>query len=162
MFAAYGKNTEAGIARRQTSSAEYWAEKREQARRRQEAEYRAQEMERLAQKQARLESAIQRTRSFRAALAEQGLERRFTYSEIEQKAIQLFGCTKTEIRGLRRHREIVLARQFVMYWTVRLTRLSLPQVGRLMGGRDHTTVLSGYRAYRRKRAAMGRTLRPAR
>ena len=33
------------------------------------------------------------------------------------------------------------------------------QIGRWLGGRDHTTILHGKRAYVAKRAAQGRTLR---
>jgi len=87
---------------------------------------------------------------------------RFTYAEIEQRACRVFKVSKTEMHSNRRHRDLVFARQFVMYWATRLTLLSSPQIGKLMGGRDHTTCLHGKRAYREKRAAMGRKLREAR
>lgn len=85
-----------------------------------------------------------------------------TYRDIERRACRLFRTKPSEIHSDRRNREIVFARQFVMYWTARLTKLSLPQVGRLMGGKDHTTILHGKNKYVEKRARMGRYLRAAR
>ena len=55
-----------------------------------------------------------------------------------------------EIMGNRRHRATVLARQEVMYLAKRDTNHSLPVIGRHLGGRDHTTVLHGIRAYAKK------------
>ena len=43
--------------------------------------------------------------------------------------------------GKRRTRTIALPRQVAMYLTRQLTDLSLVEIGRLFGGRDHTTVL---------------------
>ncbi len=85
-----------------------------------------------------------------------------TYAIVERRACDIFGISRAELKGQRRGREIVFARQFVMYWAARLTKLSTPQIGRLMGGRDHTTCLYGKKAYRDKRAYMGRNLRKAR
>ncbi len=73
----------------------------------------------------------------------------------------LFGVTREEIKGHGRGRTVVMARQFVMHWARRRTGMSYPQIGRLLGGKDHTSVLHGVRAYVRKRAAMGRTIRQA-
>lgn len=87
---------------------------------------------------------------------------RFYHSEIERRACRAFGVTRSELQSPRRHKSIVFARQFVMYWSVRLTSHSYPQIGRLIGGRDHTTVIHGCRTYEKKRKAMGRTLRAAR
>lgn len=84
------------------------------------------------------------------------------YSQIEARALRLFRITRAELRSNRRDRDLVFARQFVMYWTARLTQHSLPLIGRLMGGRDHTTILHGRHAYAEKRSRMGRSLRLAR
>jgi chromosomal replication initiation ATPase DnaA len=82
-----------------------------------------------------------------------------SYKRIEARAMKLFKVSRAEILSDRRAKEIVFARQFIVYWTCRLTRRSLPEIGRLMN-RDHTTCMSSKRAYPRKRAKMGRTLRP--
>ena len=45
------------------------------------------------------------------------------------------------LRGQSRGREIVNARQIAMYLIRRMTNLSLVDIGKEFGGRDHTTVL---------------------
>jgi chromosomal replication initiation ATPase DnaA len=87
---------------------------------------------------------------------------RSVFQRIEARACKVFKIRPVALKSNRRNQEIVLARQFVMYWALRLTSLSTVQVGRLMGGRDHTTVLHGKKEYQRKRAKMGRTLRSVR
>lgn len=47
--------------------------------------------------------------------------------------------------GLGRRREIVGKRQLIMWEIHREFGLSFPQIGRLFGGRDHTTALHAYR-----------------
>jgi chromosomal replication initiation ATPase DnaA len=110
----------------------------------------------------RIKEAEGRSRAMAAELRAQGIRFRPTYASLEARACRVFHVKPSQIRSNRRHREIVFARQFVMYWAVRLTKLSLPQIGRLMGGRDHTTVLHGKSIYPEKRAKMGRNLRSAR
>jgi chromosomal replication initiator protein len=52
-----------------------------------------------------------------------------------------FGVLVDDLRSQNRSRPIVQARQIAMYLVRDLTDLSLPKVGELFGGRDHTTVL---------------------
>ncbi len=87
---------------------------------------------------------------------------RHTYLLIEKRICRALRVTKAELRSNRRSRHIVFARQAIMYWSARLTNRSLPELGRLMGGMDHTTILHGKKAYAGKRLAQGRYLRPAR
>ncbi len=56
------------------------------------------------------------------------------------------GVSVEEMRGARRTRHLVQARQ-VAAWLLARTRpeLSLPQIGRLLGGRDHTTIIHAIR-----------------
>lgn len=151
--------------------------------RRREAEMRAEEDKR-AQLEAHLETARKAVEAYREAedrrrreMAAEAQRKRaeyladvsggsrvcvHTYREIERRALKLFRMKKHELHSNRRNRDIVFARQFVMYWTCRLTDRSLPQIGRLMGGLDHTTVHHGRKAYRAKRWEMGRILRPDR
>lgn len=84
---------------------------------------------------------------------------------IQYRALRLFRITLDELHGNSRTRHVVLAKQFVSYWSCRLTGLSLGQIGKRVGGKDHTTILHGCKAYVEKRAArkpQGRYLRPAR
>ncbi|HWV25796.1 MAG TPA: chromosomal replication initiator protein DnaA [Aeromicrobium sp.] len=46
-----------------------------------------------------------------------------------------------ELRSANRSRDLVLARQIAMYLCRELTEMSLPEIGREFGGRDHSTVL---------------------
>lgn len=50
-----------------------------------------------------------------------------------------------DLRGKSRQRQLTLARQVAMYLTRKHTQLSLPEIGRGFGGRDHTTVMSSVR-----------------
>ncbi len=52
-----------------------------------------------------------------------------------------FGVTVDDLRSQNRSRPIVQARQMAMYLVRDFTDLSLPKVGEVFGGRDHTTVL---------------------
>ena len=47
--------------------------------------------------------------------------------------------------GRDRSREVALPRQIAMYLAKELTKKSLPEIGELFGGRDHTTVLHAVR-----------------
>lgn len=72
----------------------------------------------------------------------------------------VFGITRAELTSNRRHKRTCFARQMAYYWIARLTNLSLPQIGGKLGGKDHTSVMAGRKAYVIKRAKMGRYLRP--
>lgn len=84
------------------------------------------------------------------------------YERIERRALLLFGLRRIEILSARRTRILARCRMFICYWTCRRTRLSLPQIGRKMGGRDHTSILHSARRWPELRAAQGRKLRSAR
>jgi len=52
-----------------------------------------------------------------------------------------FGVKSEALCGQRRTRVVVLPRQVAMYLTRQLTELSLQEIGRMFGNRDHSTVL---------------------
>lgn len=64
---------------------------------------------------------------------------------IARSACAHFNMTLAALLSERRDRESVRARHIVMYLTKRLTTVSLPNIGRRMGGLDHTTILHGVR-----------------
>ena len=67
-------------------------------------------------------------------------------------AMRAFGVTRNDINSDRRTRRIVMAKFFVRYWLYRRTSLSTTSVGRVLGGRDHTTVIYGLRKWPEHRA----------
>lgn len=87
---------------------------------------------------------------------------RTEFERIMHRAIRVFNKAPKHLKGDSRQKDVVFARQFVFYWAYRKTTLSLSQIGKLMGGKDHTTALHGSTAYRAKRARMGRNLPTAR
>ena len=65
---------------------------------------------------------------------------------LDAEAVQRAVCEKLsipvgELTSSRRTKDLVLARQIAMYLVRQLTPASLPTIGKLFGGRDHSTVL---------------------
>lgn len=85
-----------------------------------------------------------------------------TYARVERRLAKAAGLTLREIRGKRRDAKVVFVRHAIAYWAVRRTELSYPSIGRLMGGRDHTTILHAAKTYPAKRAKEGKHRRAAR
>lgn len=65
--------------------------------------------------------------------------------EIQQRVAEQFGVSRAELVGSSRAATPLRARQVAIFLTRDLTDLSLPQIGRLYGGRDHTTVINSLR-----------------
>jgi chromosomal replication initiation ATPase DnaA len=65
--------------------------------------------------------------------------------EVKRAAAIYFELTPTELDAQRRTAEVVYPRQIAMYLSKTLTKRSLPEIGKLFGGRDHTTVLHNVR-----------------
>ncbi|MGN6215389.1 MAG: chromosomal replication initiator protein DnaA [Solirubrobacterales bacterium] len=71
--------------------------------------------------------------------------KRTSVEEIQQRVAERFGISRAELVGSSRAATPLRARQVAIFLTRELTDLSLPQIGRLYGGRDHTTVLNSLR-----------------
>jgi len=67
---------------------------------------------------------------------------------IMSEAAHYFGVSLEELTGPSRSRALVAARQIAMYLCRELTDLSLPRIGQIFGGRDHTTVMHAERKVR--------------
>jgi len=52
-----------------------------------------------------------------------------------------FNTTVEKLLGRDRSRDVALPRQIAMYLLREETNFSLPQIGEVLGGRDHTTVM---------------------
>ena len=153
MFIVDYRATERGIRERNANTR---SEERRSALRAQRALYEA-KMEEAAHIAAIRRAAAERAEAMAAEMKSMGYKYRHTYREIERRACKLFKVRPSDIRSARRHNDIVIVRQFICYWTCRLTALSLPQIGRLMD-RDHTSILAAKRRYPQKRERMGRNL----
>jgi len=64
-----------------------------------------------------------------------------TPAQIIEETARYFHMDPRELRGQRRGKDLVLARQLAMFLIRRMTKLSLPEIGREFEGRDHSTVL---------------------
>jgi chromosomal replication initiator protein len=65
--------------------------------------------------------------------------------EIQERVAGEFGISRAELIGSSRAAGPLRARQVAILLTREQTGLSLPQIGRLYGGRDHSTVLNSLR-----------------
>jgi chromosomal replication initiator protein len=66
---------------------------------------------------------------------------RLTVDRIQKAVCEVFSVTPTDMVSKRRARVIARPRQVAMYLCKKLTKRSLPDIGRRFGGRDHTTVM---------------------
>lgn len=80
---------------------------------------------------------------------------RILLSKVQAVVADYFNLPRIEMVSDRRAREVARPRQISMYICSRLTPLSTPAIGRLHGGRDHTTVLHGIRQIEKLRQIDG-------
>ena len=66
-------------------------------------------------------------------------------SDIIRQTADYFRLTIDDLHGSSRSQAIATARQIAMYLCREMTGLSLPKIGQLFGGRDHTTVMYAHR-----------------
>jgi hypothetical protein len=66
-------------------------------------------------------------------------------ARIQRTVAEYYGIPVIEMTSDRRPRDIARARQIAMYLVRELTTFSLPRIGHMFGGRDHTTVMYAIR-----------------
>jgi hypothetical protein len=71
---------------------------------------------------------------------------------IIQEVCAKHGLRLPEVLGGRRSKPIVIARHEAFYRLSTETTMTLPQIGYRMGGKDHSTVIHGIRAYKARMA----------
>ncbi|MFZ2998016.1 chromosomal replication initiator protein DnaA [Sphingobium sp.] len=71
--------------------------------------------------------------------------RRITVDEIQKACAAHFKIDPSEMRSKRRARAVARPRQVAMYLAKKMTPRSLPEIGRIFGGRDHSTVIHAVR-----------------
>ncbi|MGO9377714.1 MAG: chromosomal replication initiator protein DnaA [Dissulfurispiraceae bacterium] len=80
-------------------------------------------------------------------------DRPLTVDSIVKTVSEYFGVKPIEIKGKKRTKEIVNSRQVAMYLVKQLTPLSLSDIGRSFGGKDHATVIYSCKQIEEKRSA---------
>ena len=68
-------------------------------------------------------------------------DRRITIEDIQKRVAEHYNLRLSEMHSQRRARAVARPRQVAMYLAKQLTSRSLPEIGRMFGGRDHTTVM---------------------
>ena len=84
-----------------------------------------------------------------------------TVENIQKTVADFYKIKVADMYSKRRPANIALPRQVAMYLAKELTQKSLPEIGDLFGGRDHTTVLHAVRKIsdaRAKQAELNHTL----
>ena len=74
---------------------------------------------------------------------EDELSKIITIDKIQKVIADHYDIRINDITGKKRTRNIALPRQIAMYIARKLTPLSLPEIGKSFGGRDHTTIIHG-------------------
>lgn len=96
-------------------------------------------------------SKLDNNKEIDTALAEEALKdiispedtREVTPEFIIQVVADHFGLSTSDIMSQKRNKDIVHPRQIVMYLCRSMTAAGLQDIGKILGGRDHTTVIHG-------------------
>jgi chromosomal replication initiator protein len=81
-------------------------------------------------------------------IPDEGQENTITAAMIMSAVADYFAVSVDDLCGTSRTHVLVTARQMAMYLCRELTDLSLPKIGQVFGGRDHTTVMHADRKIR--------------
>ncbi|MFV0300733.1 MAG: chromosomal replication initiator protein DnaA [Paracoccus sp. (in: a-proteobacteria)] len=70
-------------------------------------------------------------------------DRRVSIEEIQRKVAEHYNVRLADLIGPKRVRTVARPRQIAMSLSKQLTNRSLPEIGRRVGGREHTTIMHG-------------------
>ena len=124
---------------------------REQARLEREKEERAAYVKKKAGYRA-----IERVRELKAISEKQAIlprSKTLNIKFIRDVVITYFDIPLEEIIGRDRHKKYNMPRHIAFWLTYKLSLKSTPEIGRLYGGRDHTTILSSIKQVDKRLAA---------
>ena len=71
--------------------------------------------------------------------------KRVKIEDIQRVVARQYNVSRSDLLSSRRTANVVRPRQVAMYLAKQLTTLSLPQIGKRFGNRDHTTVMHAVR-----------------
>jgi len=72
-------------------------------------------------------------------------EKQVDIAKIQKAIIKYFNLKSTDLKSKSRSKRVVVPRQLAMYLCREYTEESLPHIGKLFGGRDHSTVIHAHR-----------------
>ena len=72
-------------------------------------------------------------------------DRHVTIDDIQKRVCEHYNIKMSDLLSPRRARAVARPRQVAMYLAKQITTLSLPQIGKRFGNRDHTTVMHAVR-----------------
>lgn len=75
-----------------------------------------------------------------------------TIAEIQAEACEHFGLQPVDFLSQRRTADLIRPRHITYYLCATLTTKSLPEIGKRLGGRDHTTILHGVRKVEKQKS----------
>ena len=73
-----------------------------------------------------------------------------TVDDVKREVAAFFGLKLADLVSKRRTQDLVYPRQIAMYLSRQLTGSSLPVIGKMFGGRDHSTVIHACEKVKRK------------
>jgi chromosomal replication initiator protein len=73
-----------------------------------------------------------------------------TVEEIQKKICSNYNIKISELKSTKRLKTLVEPRQIAMYLSRKLTNLSLPEIGKEFGGKDHSTVIHAVKKIKEK------------
>jgi hypothetical protein len=83
-----------------------------------------------------------------------------TVADVLRAVSSVWGMDRIHILSGRRTHDVMVPRHVVYALSCRLTKASFPQIGRAIGGRDHSTIHHGVKKMRPKVAAVEARIRP--
>lgn len=95
---------------------------------------------------AKLEQLLAEVRDTALVVEEFPGARRPTLRQIVLSVSRFYDVPVNDLKSVRRTKQVARARQVIMYLAREMTPLSMPQIGNMLGNRDHTTVLHGIRS----------------
>jgi len=66
-------------------------------------------------------------------------------AEVISSVCKHYGVSKEEILCKNRKKELIIPRQVTIYLIREMTHKSLPEIGKIMGGKDHTTIMHSHK-----------------
>lgn len=88
-------------------------------------------------------------------VSDEGLSKISYWKEIIREVCEKHTVTRGELLGHQRQQRIVIARHEAMYRMKKETTMSLPAIGRRLGGKDHSTVINAVRKHQQRIEAAG-------